>query len=184
MTKYHTSALPNAFILQPRQLKLATSATPNAVTNMAPKLAAAIVTSTVSTVVIATVTTTDCHCLVAGETFTVSGATSTSAAFINGIFTVATVTNPKVFTYIPAGAATGETNNSCFVTYSAYAQSIIIKADANNTDVIWFGSTADADFDSLAAGMTYNLGVVGGGDLADWNVKSATASQNYRLLYV
>jgi hypothetical protein len=119
---------------------------------------------------LATFTSTVAHKLLDKQYVRISGAVE---ADYNGVFQV-TVTGATTFTYAPKNAPSATpATGSPVVTYAAHAQRALLKAHTSNNADVTIGPNADADFETLGAGVTFLVEAPHGSkfDLAGWRVK-------------
>lgn len=182
--KTNSTAMGWMPILKPRQVNVQTSTTTSAVTSILnmPATLSGTINQTVAQLVFS-----DNHEMAAGDVFVVSGS-ATLPALTDGKFQVATVVNKTTIRYVPLGKLTAGISGEAVsvVLASLKHQQVLIIADSGNDagNPVSIGPSVNCNLDSLAPGADYTIQTPQGarGDLADWFISSAAASQKLRLL--
>lgn len=170
----------NPFAQRHRALAGTTSGTPNAVTAMVS--GSVTMTSLTRVGTLATFTATAAHRLVSGQTVKITGSTPDG---FNGTYVI-TVTSTTVFTYVMAADPGAYSSGTVKAGYSTAARWACVYADAGNAADITIGPDANCDVYPVSAGQFHLIPMMPDRevfDMADWNVKSASASQTYKVLY-
>lgn len=174
------------FVLKHRAIKKTNAS--GAAATMAPDTIS--LSSITRSAAVATATATAAHRLAVGQALTISGATGSVAAFYNGTVRVVSIPSATTFTFALSADPGADAAGTLVAKYHAFCQWAVVVADSANSADISIGPDVNADHCVLTHGLTppanYLLQVPSGEkfNLADWYMKSGSASQSYSVLFL